>query len=343
MRRLRIGTLAIALASGSAFLGARAAAPDAELAQAVLEVGKTSLAKKEWAQAQAQFKRALEEDPLLMEARVGLAEAHAGAGERPRASREMRAVLEALEGLPSLTPEQVALYSRARKRACELNREDATLDALVRKHADALTALSGKWGSKDAAASSEAARAALRLAPDHAKAADLRQRLGGGSDGKMVALFNGRDGTGWTKMSREWTVEQGLLVGNVPDRALLLPSQKRWSGNFDVLIEASLQEEFPKNGPPHFAVMGDWLDPDRNVALGYLRGDVMWRTQTGPSDAEEKDHFDRPYRDVDPKLDPKGWVLYEIRFRGNEMTALVGGKESVAHRGPRSASRATSR
>jgi hypothetical protein len=49
--------------------------------------------------------------------------------------------------------------------------------------------------------------------------------------------------------------------------------------------------------------------------------------KSGPSSAEEKDLCEGSYESIDAGLDPTAWTTYEIRFRGNQTTALVGGKE----------------
>jgi tetratricopeptide (TPR) repeat protein len=221
----------MALGLGVLLGGALVGSSDPEEARRALETGRAALGRKDWTAAATQYQRALDEDGALLEAWLGLGEAHAGGGDRAKASQSFRSLLGAIEELPEPSEEQRALYTKTRKRTLQLGRDDATLDGLVRKHADALAALSVKWATKDPAAAAEAARAALRIAPDHAKAADLQARATQGPSGKTVAIFNGRDGVGFEPLTKEWTVQDGLLIGEVRQDAYLLSSQQRWAGD----------------------------------------------------------------------------------------------------------------
>lgn len=327
MSTLRAIVVRVGLALGAWLLGALPAVSDPETAQAALGAGRSALGRKDWAAAKAQFQRALDEDPTLLEAQLGLGEAQAGGGDREQAARSLRALLLTIEELKERSEEQVALYSRARKRLPQLGGEDAALDLLVRKHADLLASLSSKWASKDPGVAAEAAQAALRLAPDHAKATDLRARAAQAGSRKPIAIFNGRDGVGFEPLTKEWRVEDGLLIGDVTEGAYLLPSQERWAGDFDILMEASIVEAYTANGPPFLAVMGGFVDRDHHLRLGCLRTGILWRETFGPTEAETRDLADVPLARIDPKLTPKSWITYEMRFRGKHVIALVAGKE----------------
>jgi tetratricopeptide (TPR) repeat protein len=311
---------------------------DPDVARAALESGRNALTRKDWPAAVLSFQRALEEEPTLVEARMGLAEAHAGAGRRPEAAQALRDALERLEAVGTLPADQLALYTRARKRLAELSSEDAALDVLVRKHADALVALGTKWAAKDAAAAGDAIRAALRLAPDHPKAGAALAKAGEAASRAPVALFNGRDTSGWTGAGSQWRVEAGALVGDVPDGAYALTSQERYKGDFDVLVEASELEVYPRSGPTFFALKAPWTDDRHWSSLGCLRGALVWRDAWGSSEAEQRDVLDVPYAKVRAGITPRTWLTYELRFRGGQMFALIDGKEVA--RAPRRDDRA---
>lgn len=307
--------------------GALAGSSDPEVAKAAMEAGRAALGRKDWAAAAAQFQRAIDEDGSLLEAWLGLGEAQAGGGDRTKAAQSFRFLLGSIEELPERSGEQLALYTRTRKRTAQLGRDDAALDVLVRKHADALAALSVKWATKDPAAAAEAARAALRIAPDHPKAADLRTRATQGPSGKAIAIFNGRDGVGFEPLTKEWTVQGGLLVGEVREGAYLLSSQQRWAGDYDVVMEASVLESYSASGPPMIGLLGAFADRDHHLMLACLRKGILWRETFGPADADSRDHADVPLERIDPTLSPKSWISYEMRFRGRQVIAVVAGKE----------------
>lgn len=325
----RHASLVVRLALGLVLLlgGAPAGSGDPELARAALEAGRSALARKDWSGAAAQFQRAIDEDAGVLDAWLGLGEAHAGGGERAKAAQAFRFVLGSIEELPERSEDQLALYTRTRKRTTQLGRDDAALDALVRKHADALAALAAKWAVKDPAAAAEAARAALRIAPDHPKAADLRARAAQGSSGKAISIFNGRDGVGFDPLTREWTVQDGLLIGEVREGAYLLASQQRWAGDYDVVMEASVLESHAANGPPMIGVLAGFADRDHHYMLACLRKGILWRETFGSSADDTRDLADVPLERIDPKLTPASWIRYEMRFRSKHILALVAGKE----------------
>lgn len=308
---------------------------DPDVARAALESGRNALTRKEWDVAVSSFQRALEEDPDLVEARVGLAEAHAGAGRRTEAAQALRASLDRLEATAPLATEQAALYTRARKRLAELSADDAALDLLVRKHADVLVALGTKWAAKDTNVAGDALRAALRLAPDHPKAGAALSKVGEAVARRPVALFNGRDSTGWNGIGPQWRVESGALVGEVREGAYIITSQHTYSGDFDVLVEASQLEDYPQAGPTFFALKAPWTDDDHWSSLGCLRGALVWRDASGPGEANQRDILDIPYSKLRAGASPRSWITYELRFRGSLMFALIDGKEVAREPRPR--------
>lgn len=317
----------LALGLGVVLGGALAGSGDPDEARSALEAGRAALGRKDWSAAATHFQRSLDEDGTLLEAWLGLGEAFSGGGDRAKASQSFRSLLGAIEELPEPSDEQRALYTKARKRATQLGRDDATLDGLVRKHADALAALSVKWATKDPAAAAEAARAALRIAPDHAKEADLRARATQGPTGKAISIFNGRDGVGFEPLTKEWKVQDGLLIGEVREGAYLLSSQQRWAGDYDVAMEASVLESYAASGPPMIGLLGAFADRDHHVMLACLRKAILWRETFGPAGADTRDLADLPLERIDPKLAPTSWIRYEMRFRSKHIIALVAGKE----------------
>lgn len=300
---------------------------DPDVARAALEAGRSALSRKDWAAARTSFQRALDEEPDLHEARAGLAEAQVGLGDRPEAATTFRTLLTRMEESTGLSPEHVALYTRSRRRLSEVSPDDAALDLIVRRHADLLAVLGGKWTAKDPDVAAAALRAALRIAPDHAKAASTLGKVGAVVARKPMALFNGRDLAGWEGVGPTWTVDAGTIVGDVRDGAMILTTSQRFSGDFDVVMEARLVKEYVEQGPPFFALEAPWVDDKTNSSFGCLRGKLLWRDSPEEEGLAPRDLVDMPFTKVKEGLAPSTWITYELRFRGNQMMALIDGRE----------------
>jgi tetratricopeptide (TPR) repeat protein len=326
--RRTLAAVVVALAA----LAARSVTPevraDEAVARAALAAAEVSLGKKEWRVAQDQFRRALEEDATLLEARCGLGHALAGDGRTDEAVTEFRAALVALELIAPLPAERIALYTRTQKRLGELSKGDASLFALMRKQADALVSLGQKFATKDPEASERALRAAVRLAPDHEKANSLLSQSTGQARGKAVSLLTGKEAGMWSHLNPpNWTFENGVITGRITDTAMLVRNNRRWSGDFDVFIEARLVEEFAKAGPASFAVLPAWTDQRQTHWLGFLRGNVLWQDVAGPEESDEREFLYQKCAEVAGGVDPTVWTTYEVRFRGDTVSAYVNGKE----------------
>jgi tetratricopeptide (TPR) repeat protein len=300
---------------------------DPDVARAALEAGKSALSRKDWSTAQTSFQRALEEEPDHHEARAGLADAQMGLGNRAEAATTLRGLLTRMEEATALAPEQVAVYTRGRKRLSEVSPDDAALDLIVRRHADALAVLGGKWTAKEPDVAAAALRAALRIAPDHSKAASSLTKVGAVVARKPMALFNGRDLSGWEGAGPTWTIDAGTILGDVRDAAMILTTSQKFSGDFDVLMEARLVKEYSDRGPPFFAVEAPWVDDKVNSSFGCLRGKLLWRDGAEEEGQGSRDLVDMPFAKVKEGLAPSTWITYELRFRGNQMMALIDGKE----------------
>ena len=100
----------LGLACGACLLGALPAGSDPETAKTALEAGRSALGRKDWAAARTQFQRALDEDPSLLEAHLGLSESFVGAGDKEQAARPLRGLLQTIEELGERSDEQLALY-----------------------------------------------------------------------------------------------------------------------------------------------------------------------------------------------------------------------------------------
>jgi tetratricopeptide (TPR) repeat protein len=288
---------------------------------AAIQAGRAALARQDWEGAKEQFQRAIEEDATLADARLGLAEAMWGAGDRPKALDAFRSLATALEEGAPLTKDDVGVYARTRQILLQSGPGDAALDAILRKHADAQMGIAIRWTARDAKVAELALRTALLLAPDHPNAGVLLAGLPVSGVGKPIVLFSGQNLGGWQWMvAPQWTFSEGTILANIPDKPMLAATNDSWSGDFDVVVEARLKEEFPKNGPPYFSVMAPWVDQKHTVGLGIRREHLWWFEKTGA--AEDVEHFSKPLAEL-KGIDPTNWTTFTLKFRGDFVSAQV--------------------
>lgn len=305
----------------------RADGEPAVAAAPAVEAGRKALEQKDWPAARTEFTRALELDPRSDEARLGMAETLAGLADSAGSRKLLRELLVDLETQVPLDAPRVAIYARARKRLIDASKSDAALDALVRKHAEGLAATATKWASKDPEAAEEAYMSALRLAPDLPGIPERLAKLKEGASGRVIRCFNGRDSTGWDFFAAPmWRVVGGAIVAEIKS-PYIMRYHRKWSGDYDVVVELQLLEEYPKEGVPHISIRAHYVDDHNNLGFGYMAGRLEVHSGYGKAEDDHTVHFAKLFTELEGSPDPRAWNVYEIRFRGKQVTAMLNGKE----------------
>lgn len=322
-----LGSLLLALAVHvGCWIAGRSVVGDDDIAAAALEAGRAAMERSDWADAERQFERAMSERPDLWEAHRLHARCALAQGNEGTHRCRLRQLLQSLESRVPLQEEALEVYVEARSELCDASKEDAKLARLAQKEARSLARLARRWWKKDGAAAERAAIAALRLDPEEDVAADVLEKLHGALSGKTVSLVTPsmRD---WTWVApTSWQVRDGGILAEARSNAVVIRTNQKWRGDFDVVVEARLLDAYADEGPPHFAVLAPFVDKQRYTALGCLRGTIYWY-------ASENDEpsgpplLDKEYKVVQPGLTAESWVTYELRFRAHEMIALVNGVE----------------
>jgi hypothetical protein len=308
-----------------ALLGAPLAAADRETAQFLAQRGDKALQAKTWPEAESLYRRALDEDATFLPARYGLAEALVGAGQKGPGLVEMRRFVDEAAQLRPLPTAWGTLVAKARKRLVEIDAVGGELDRMIDGHVEALLALAKRWQEKDPTVAVQAVDLALRLRPGHAVAEKMKQELQRDL-GVVEALFNGKDLSGWTGMGRDvWVVRDGILEGTpLPDleTAYLPRTETKFSGNFDVLMEAKIVEG---GKIPLFAIVAAMKADKDKLFFGMVKEDLcLWEYE---GTKEYRERYARWQDNLEPKLDPSEWNVYELRFRAGKIHAVLNGKE----------------
>lgn len=328
MSALRIALIAVL------FAGVSLPAVAEEVAgQSALDAAREASSKGDHKAAIEEATRAIGLNAELHEAHLLLGEAQLASGDGKQALGTLRDLMSKLEGAVPLSKEDSNLWTRARKALTGASKPDAALDATLRKQAGKLASIASKWIKKDPKSAETAALQALTLVPTHSKALAALKKSRAGLTGRVEKLIDATMAN-WTWLTdKNWPVVKGVLVGNVEDRAMAIRTNRKWSGEYDVIWEGRVIETFRKNGPPLFALLTPYLTDTRLISFGFMNGtaEVFEWTSATDGDVAVTKNFD----DFEPKIDPKEWTTYELRVRKDEVAAFVNGVELGRH--PRAA------
>jgi tetratricopeptide (TPR) repeat protein len=195
MRDWRIPLRAALLVLSAAASGAPAAfAGDAKIAEALFKSGKQSFQKGEFADAASFFRKAAEEDPALVESVWWRASALEKSGDKAGALAAYREFLTQLDAKSSsLAPskEELRLKGLAEKSVAALAGGEKEFAALEEAYLASLLKFARDNSVRDPGVALRALGQVLAIRPDHAEAAKLRERLGGGEAGPETASKDG--------------------------------------------------------------------------------------------------------------------------------------------------------
>jgi tetratricopeptide (TPR) repeat protein len=339
VRGQRLGLLAAFALAGIA--GPRAASADREAADFFAQRGEKALKEKKWSEAREQFQKALEEEAGHVPARAGLGEAFFGAGDRGAAVEAWRRAVADAEAVKPLPAPYADALARSKKRLVEVDAAGTALAQIVDRRVEDLVALAGRWSAKDPELASRALVDALKLRPNHAKAAAMLEKIGkpaaAKGDTEGIALFSGKDLDGWLGVHAErWKVEDGQIVGeHRSDRPPIIRSAKTLKGDFDVVVEARILDRY--EGTLAFLIGTAMKSNEEGTVVGVVTESFLWREDDGAGKENKRDEIYERLTEVPHPFDPGKWTTYEMRYRGDEVIALVNGKEQF--RRPRASNR----
>ena len=290
---------------------------DRETATFFTDRGEKALKADDAPGAQEQFQRALEEDATYAPARFGLARALIAAEMREDGVTELKRAVAELGGDPAWK----ATLQSARKLLDDIDKSGAQLRSMIDAHVTDLVAFAKKWSKKDEDTAVGALRAALALSPGHPKASQMIESLGLSAKGPPESLFDGISTAGWMELAApHWKVADGAIVGDVKDAAYIARSERMLEGDFDVLMEARLAEAY--EGPSYFALAPAYDGQDGHYSFGLLKGKLLFQDDVD-ADTDREVYNANPAHD----FEPEDWHVYELRFRGKQVTALLDGVE----------------
>jgi hypothetical protein len=298
--------------------------------------GEKALLAQDWAGAQEQFRKAIAEDGDHLPGHLGLAEAFLGAGSTADGLAALRRAVEVAESLKPLPAAWTSAASRARRRLAEVDVSGAQLERTIDRYVADLLSFADRWTAKDLDAAALALAEAQRLRPDHSRAKAVAAKIAKADEASWVSLWDGVDKAGWDGLDREeWKVIGGEMRGEVGETPLLLKA-KTLSGDHDVRVVARILDG-AMEGPARMMLLFPWTSDAPYAAFGVEDGHLVWREEQGKVQREPR--LRMPLAEVPSPFDPAGLNVYEMRFRGDEVVALVNKK--VVGTFPRSKDRGT--
>jgi tetratricopeptide (TPR) repeat protein len=305
-------------------LAVDAALADRETAQFQSGRGDKALAAKKWDDAEACYRKALDEDATFLPARYGLSQALVAEGKTAPAVVELRAFLDAAHAQAALPAEWKTLLVKAEKQLVDLDAAGAALEKITDGYVAELLDLASRSLSKNPELAESLLKRVCSLRPGNAKAVDLLAKIGKTPRSETIDLFDGKDKDGWDAPDDpRWEALDGNFVGSARGQSIHLRTVRCFDGEFDVRMEARLVEDFA-DGPLLFAIRPCWKSITECYSLGVLRGRVeWWEIAEG-----YKDHrlvVSLAPTDLKKPFDVKQWNAYELRVRAKDVTALING------------------
>lgn len=183
--RIRGGVRAAVLACALAVPSLSARALDSAVATALLESGKKALAAKKCDEAVSMFRKALSEDPALIEAAYWLAAAEEKSGDETAALADYRQFL-ALLGKKggSATPEEQKLRPLSEKRVDALAVWEKEYLKIEEKYVGELLAFAKDRSEKEPWVAARALDLVLEVQPKHPAVRSLKEKISGKGGGK---------------------------------------------------------------------------------------------------------------------------------------------------------------
>ncbi len=321
-------------AAAGLLLAAAVASADRDSAKFFEERGDKSFAAKQYADAEAHYRKALVEDATYHPARYGLANALAAEDKRDEAIAELRRVVADIKATPDpLPPGWTEVRGKAEKRLEQLDAAGTELRGIVEVQVAALLQTARKWAKTDAETAIKACRLALAIRPGDPKATELIESLGASPKGEPIPLFDGENLDGWADVGRAWSVQDGAMSGIAKDCALIARTEKWIEGDFDLRAEMKLAEDLP--GATLFGLAPCSDGKESHYTLAWFDGRVLLQEDFG-GDPKDRVAYDQP-PPSECAWKKDDWNLYEIQFRKAEVRIAVNGHQVFAE--PRPAAR----
>lgn len=323
MRACRLLVACILLASVSPVRA------DLDQALDLVEQGHAALKDSRAADAVVSFRQALEAEEGCVPARYGLGVALLATDDPQGAIVAFRQVVRATGPDAAVSVAWLAYGPKAAKQLERHDKEGQELERLVDAHVRNVMRVAVKHVTKDPDLAVRALQVALTLRPEHKRGQELLARLSA-KGARRIAIFDGKQIEDWDGgRGQWWSVEDGVIVGETEGVATFVRNQEEIKGDFDVVMEARIAKGY--DGSPYLALMASWRSESDHSRFGTLADAVTWYEHRTEEDKERVFRCDASR--LKKPLDASTWTVYELRYRGDTIHALINGRE--VHRMPR--------
>ncbi|MCU0722479.1 MAG: hypothetical protein MUC63_02485 [Planctomycetes bacterium] len=332
------------LAAALLLLPAVPARADAEAALQFLKLGKAAIDKKQFADAVSRLKKALEEDPALIEAQYWLALALDKNDEKAGAIQAYRDFLLRVEEKGkkgAASKEETRLEGTARKRLNVLATGEAEFLKLEQAFVDELMKFAREAFLRDPASAVKALQALLQARPNHADALGLLKKLGGEPPDGVAEATSSQGPPGPFKKAKSWRdlVELKGFVElegwSFQGRSMIIDKKdgcvarpKSFIGNgpsFAAELESRVLEEYERG----------WLmglvfgrKSESFLTVFYQKSMVILHEALEPGGGTDLEKY------VMPPVDLKAWHRLGALVRGNAVEVWFDGKKIISYAHP---------
>jgi hypothetical protein len=261
--------------------------------------------------------------------------------DRDKAVRVLETILQAPSQCETLSATQLRAVERAREKLHDLDRPRLEWLELIGDYVKTLTGLVDEYRDKDPELARRCAERILRVMPNHARAREVLGKSGppvpeppaaepeeekpGASEGEEIALFNGRNGDGWSGFTSSWPVIGRSIVATIRDSAYSIIYLEPFKGDFTLIVEMRRLEDFDGMQGLVTLCIGQRSTYDRFNFRISARTHCL--TQYLGSTDRQPQYRGRSHSSFDPTFDVFQWNRYEVQVRGRAATFRANGKE----------------
>ena len=142
--------------------------------------------------------------------------------------------------------------------------------------------------------------------------------------GPPVALFNGADLKTWVDADFPyWQVVEGNVIGDIREGSKQIRTQAPVEGDFDIRMEARFLEQ-RAGQDAMIGLLAGYRGTNDFLGIGLINGKVYFWDRL--SDKEKRIFVKIPIEEWKVPFDPAQWNAYELRLRGDQVTALINGE-----------------
>ena len=222
---------------------------DKDVASVYLKKASDLVKKKEYKEALANYKKAINEEPELAEIYLSLGEMYRDLGEttEARANFEKALTIIADQGQ---SDKLKSLVNKINSYLAEYDKSRQEFDRINEQFLNAITPLLDKYQAEDPELALSMVSKVLKIKPDDQmlldKKKELAQQAADARRAQMTAIYNGGDFTDWDIVPEYWSIEDNLIrfTSDKSNTISAITHKTKITGDYNLVAKLRLADSF---------------------------------------------------------------------------------------------------